>query len=66
MAAVGMDRDHHWMLALSAAVFAALFIGTIAYDEIGMAAEGIRTDALSAAGFLSAAVVAASLLKSRK
>lgn len=41
-------------------------IGTIAYDEIGMTAEAIRTDALSAAGFLSAAVAAASLLKSRK
>jgi hypothetical protein len=51
MAAVAMDRDRDWIVPLSATVFAALFIGTIAYDEIGMTAEAIRIDALRPRAF---------------
>jgi hypothetical protein len=61
-----MYRDVDWILSLSTAVFAALFLGTIAYDEIGMTPDVIRTEALSPAGLLSASVAAASLLKRRK
>jgi hypothetical protein len=61
-----MHRDIDWIVTLGSAVFAALFIGTIAYDEIGMTVEAIRTDALSVAGLLFATVAGVSFLERRK
>jgi hypothetical protein len=54
------------LAALASATLAALLLVTIAYYEVGLAAETIRAHALSAAGLLSVTVAAASLLKRTK
>jgi hypothetical protein len=51
---------------LIAAAVTAILIGMIAHDEMGMAVDAIRTDALSAAGPLFAAVSFGSLPKRKK
>jgi hypothetical protein len=40
------------ILSLAAAVAVAVLFGTVAHDDLGIASETIRTDALSSAGFL--------------
>ena len=54
------------MLGLTAAVATALLLGLIARDDIGIPVDTIRTDALSAAGLIFAAVSFGSLLGRRK
>lgn len=54
------------ILSLIAAAVTAILIGMIAHDEMGMAVDAIRTDALSAAGLLFAAVSFGSLPKRKK
>ena len=54
------------ILSLIAAAVTAILIGMIAHDEMGMAVDAIRTDALSAAGLLFAAVSIGSLPKRKK
>ena len=54
------------MLSLIAAVAAALLLGLIAHDELGMPIDEIRVDALSAAGFIFMTVSFWSLLRLRK
>ena len=51
-----MKRVVDLMLGLTAAVATALLLGLIAHDEMGMSIYAIRTDALSAAGLIFAAV----------
>jgi hypothetical protein len=53
-------------LYFTAAAATALLLGLIARDDIGMPADMVRTDALSAAGFIFAAVSCGTLLKWRK
>ena len=48
-----MKRSVDVMLGLTAAVATALLLGLIARDDIGMSADMIRTDALSAAGIIA-------------
>jgi hypothetical protein len=50
------------ILSLAAAAMMALLLGAVAQNA-GMTADAVCTDALSAAGFLFAAVAAGSLLK---
>jgi len=54
------------MLSLLAAVATALLLGLIAHVDMGMPIDAIRVDALSAAGFIFAAVSMATLLGRRK
>jgi hypothetical protein len=54
------------ILGLIAAVAAALLLGLIAHDEMGLPIDAIRTDALSAAGLIFAAVSFGTLLGRRK
>jgi hypothetical protein len=54
------------ILSLIAAAVTAILIGMIAHDGMGMAVDAIRTDALSAAGLLFAAVSLGSLPKRKK
>jgi H+/gluconate symporter-like permease len=54
------------MLSLTAAVATALLLGLIARDDIGIPADTIRTDALSVAGLIFAAVSFGTLLGRRK
>jgi hypothetical protein len=51
-----MKRLVDVMLGLTAAVATALLLGLIAHDEMGLSIYAIRTDALSAAGLIFAAV----------
>jgi hypothetical protein len=44
----------------------ALLLGLIARDDVGMSADMIRTDALSAAGLIFVAVATGSLLRRKK
>jgi hypothetical protein len=50
----------------SAAMATALLLGLIARDDVGMSADMIRTDALSAAGLIFVAVATGSLLRRKK
>ena len=61
-----MKRLVDMILGLTAAVATALLLGLIAHDEIGMSVYAIRTDALSAAGLIFAAVSFGTLLGWRK
>jgi hypothetical protein len=54
------------ILSLIAAAVTAILIGMITHDEMGMAVDAIRTDALSPAGLLFAAVSFGSLPKRKK
>jgi hypothetical protein len=44
----------------------ALLLGLIARDDVGMSADMIRTDALSAAGIILVAIAGGSLLRLKK
>jgi len=44
----------------------AMMTGSIAHDEFGIPLETIRTDALSAAGFIFAAIAGASLVTRKR
>ena len=61
-----MKRLVDVMLGLTAAVATALLLGLIAHDEMGLSIDAIRTDSLSAAGFIFAAVSFGTLLGRRK
>jgi hypothetical protein len=61
-----MKRLIDVMLGLTAAVATALLLGLIAHDDMGMPIDAIRIDALSAAGFIFAAVSFGTLLGRRK
>jgi hypothetical protein len=61
-----MRRTVDMLLGLTAAVATALLLGLIARDDVGMSADMIRTDALSAAGIVFAAVASGSLLRLKK
>ena len=61
-----MKRPVDVILGLTAAVATALLLGIVARDDVGMSADMIRTDALSAAGIIFAAVAGGSLLKREK
>lgn len=63
---VRMKRLLDVMLSLTAAVATALLLGLIARDDIGIPADTIRTDALSVAGLIFAAVSFGTLLGRRK
>ena len=60
-----MNRSVDVILELTAAVATALLLGLIARQR-GMSADMIRTDALSAAGLISAAVAGGFLMKWKK
>ena len=61
-----MKRLVDVMLGLTAAAATALLLGLIAHDDMGMPIDAIRVDALSAAGFVFAAVSFGTLLGRRK
>jgi hypothetical protein len=61
-----MRRTVDMLLGLTAAVATALLLGLIARDDVGMSADMIRTDALSAAGIIFVAVASGSLLRLTK
>jgi hypothetical protein len=45
---------------------AAMMTGSVAHDDFGIPLDTIRTDALSAAGLIFAAIACGSLLKRKK
>jgi hypothetical protein len=53
-------------LIIATAAMAAMMTGSVAHDEFGIPLDTIRTDALSAAGLIFAAVACGSLLKWKK
>lgn len=61
-----MRRLVDLILSLIAAVATALLLGLIARDDMGMPIDMIRTDALSAAGLIFAAVAGGSLLRRKR
>ena len=61
-----MQRTVDMIFGLTAAAATALLLGLIARDDVGMSADMIRIDALSAAGIIFAAVASGSLLKRKK
>ena len=61
-----MQRTVDMILGLTAALATALLLGLIARDDVGMSADMIRTDALSAAGIILVAIASGSLLKRKK
>jgi hypothetical protein len=54
------------IIALASAAMAAMITGSVAHDEFGIPLDAIRTDALSAAGLIFAAVACGSLLRRRR
>jgi hypothetical protein len=54
------------IIALASAATAAMMTGSVAHDEFGIPLDTIRTDALSGAGFIFAAVACGSLLRRRR
>jgi hypothetical protein len=58
-----MGRAVVHIIALASAAMAAMMTGSIAHDEFGIPLDTIRTDALSAAGLIFAAVACGSLLE---
>jgi hypothetical protein len=61
-----MGRGAFLVIALGVAAMLAMMTGSIAHDEFGIPLETIRTDALSAAGFIFAAIAGASLVTRKK
>ncbi|MGO9048093.1 MAG: hypothetical protein ACLQFW_14595 [Xanthobacteraceae bacterium] len=61
-----MKRSVDVILKLMAAAATALLLGLIARDDAGMPAHMVRTDALSAAGVIFAAIASGSLLRWKK
>jgi hypothetical protein len=58
-----MGRAAILILALLAAAAVAFLFGTIAHDDLGIASDTIRTDALSSAGFLFMVLAFGNLLR---
>jgi hypothetical protein len=56
-----MDRAAVAIMALVTSVMAAMLTGRVAHDEFGISLDTIRIDALSAAGFIFAAIACGSL-----
>jgi hypothetical protein len=56
-----MERAAYGALALLTAALAALFVATVALQDLGLTREIIRHTALSAAAFLAVSVVIVSL-----
>jgi hypothetical protein len=54
------------IIALATAAMAAMMTGSVAHDEFGIPLDTIRTDALSAAGVVFAAIACVSLLRRQK
>jgi hypothetical protein len=50
-------------LAVAAAAVTAILFGTVAHDDLGIAVDTIRTDALSGAGFMIIVVACTNLLR---
>jgi hypothetical protein len=48
-----MDRAIDLLLSFISALFAAMFLATIARDDMGMSVTAVRVDALSALAFCS-------------
>ena len=61
-----MKRSVDATLGLTAAVATALLLALIARDDVGMSADMVRTDALSAAGIIFVAIASGSLLRRKK
>jgi hypothetical protein len=61
-----MKRSVDVTLGLTAAVATALLLALIARDDVGMSADMVRTDALSAAGIIFVAIASGSLLRRKK
>ena len=61
-----MKRSVDVILGLTAAVATALLLTLIGRDEVGMSADMIRTDALSAAGIIFVAIAGGSMLRQKK
>jgi small neutral amino acid transporter SnatA (MarC family) len=61
-----MGRALFVIIALASAAMAAMLTGTIAHDDFGISMDTIRTDALSAAGFILAAVAWRVLVEAAK
>jgi uncharacterized membrane protein len=55
-----------FVFALLAAAITAIVFGFIAHDDLGIAAETIRTDALVSAGFIYLALATERLLRRNK
>ena len=61
-----MGRAAFLIIAWATAAMAAMMTGSVPHDEFGIPLDTIRTDALSAAGLIFAAVACGSLLKWKK
>jgi hypothetical protein len=61
-----MGRAAFLIIALASAAIAAMITGSVAHAEFGIPLETIRTDALSAAGFIFADIAWGSLLTRKK
>ena len=61
-----MKRSVDMILGLTAAVATALLLALIARDDVGMSADMVRTDALSAASIIFVAIASGSLLRRKK
>jgi hypothetical protein len=60
-----MVRAAFLIIAVATAPMAAIILGDVA-DDMGVSLDTIRTDALSAAGFIFAAVACGTLLRRKK
>jgi hypothetical protein len=61
-----MGRVTFLIIAVATAAMAAMITGSVAHDDLGIPLDTIRTDALSAAGLVFAALACASLLEPKK
>ena len=61
-----MGKAAFLIIALATAAMAAMMTGSVAHDDFGIPLDTIRTDALSAAGLIFAAVACGSLLTRKK
>jgi small neutral amino acid transporter SnatA (MarC family) len=61
-----MGRVAFVVIAVATAAMAAMLSGSVAHDHLGISLDTIRMDALSAAGFILAAVACGSLLRRKK
>ena len=61
-----MGKAAFLIIALASAAMAAMMTGSVAHDDFGIPLDTIRTDALSAAGLIFAAVACGSLLTRKK
>jgi hypothetical protein len=59
-------RPAFLIIALATAAMAAMMTGSVAHDDFGIPLDTIRTDALSAAGLIFAAVACGSLMTRKK